>query len=462
MDIKLFRRDPDSIRESQRRRFRDPAVVDEVLALDAEWIAAEKEYNSLNKAVNAVSKQIGLKKRAKEDASAEIAEATELKKRREATTTKMKDSKLARDALVNSVANLVHQSVPVFEDEEHNELIRKWGEPRQKEDYFKHHHQLLYMIDGYNPEAGAKTAGHRGYYLTGFGMLLNQALIQYALQFLYKKKYTPIQTPFFMKKEMMGKVAALAEFDEALYSVGGSSEEGKESDLYLIATSEQPMCALHYKSIMKKTDLPIKYSALSTCFRKEAGSYGRDAWGTYRVHQFEKIEQFIVCAPDESWNELEKLIATSEEFYQSLEMPFRVVAIVSKELNNAAAKKYDLEAWFPTFGDYRELVSASNCTNFQSRRMEINYGTERDENGQIPFVHLLNSTLTATERTLCCIMETFQEEKGIRIPKALQPFMAPYTTELEDPTLIPFVKEAPALGAPGGKKAKKQQQKKKK
>jgi len=300
------------------------------------------------------------------------------------------------------------------------------------------------MIGGYESDAGVNVAGHRAYYLTGFGLLLNQALINFGMQFLAKKRYKPVMTPFFMNKSMMGKVAALAEFDEALYKVVGHAEDEEK---YLIATSEQPLCALHHKQNLRPADLPIRYCGYSTCFRKEAGSHGRDAWGIFRIHQFEKIEQFVLAAPEASWALHEEMIKISEEFYQALELPYRIVAIVSGELNNAAAKKYDLEAWFPTLKHYRELVSCSNCTDYQSRRMEIKFGSTKDEEGNVPFVHMLNSTLCATERAICCILENYQTDKGIRIPTVLKPFLAPFMEGIVDPDVIPFINEPPAMGS---------------
>jgi seryl-tRNA synthetase len=297
------------------------------------------------------------------------------------------------------------------------------------------------MMDGYEHEVGSMVAGHRGYYLKGFGVYLNQALINYGMQFLYSKGYIPVQTPFFMRKSVMSKVAALAEFNESLYNVSTGGEE----DCYLIATSEQPCCALHMNSTLNAKQLPIKYVGYSTCFRKEAGAYGKDVWGIFRVHQFEKIEQFVLCSPKDSWNMHEEMIKVSEEFYQSLELPYRIVSIVSGELNNAASKKYDLEAWFPTLGTYRELVSCSNCTDYQSRRLDIKFGSVKAEDGSPQYVHMLNSTLTATERTICCILENYQTPKGIRIPKVLQDYILPFYGNLED-DIVPFVRGPPPVG----------------
>ena len=259
--------------------------------------------------------------------------------------------------------------------------------------------------------------GHRGYFLKQWGVFLNQALINYGLEFLTNRKigdktYTPLQTPQFMNKDMMAKTAQLEQFDEELYKVVDGDQEK-----YLIATSEQPISALHADEWILKPDLPIAYAGYSTCYRREAGSHGKDAWGIFRVHQFEKIEQFVITEPEKSWEAFDEMIATSEAFYQSLNIPYRVVAIVSGALNNAASKKYDLEAWFPFQGEYKELVSCSNCTDYQSRRLEIRFGTKTQTEMGKKYVHCLNSTLCATERALCCLMENYQtEEVGFFFP----------------------------------------------
>ena len=222
-------------------------------------------------------------------------------------------------------------------------------------------------------------------------------------------------------------------------------KKGEGDDKYLIATSEQTLCALHRKGWFEKPDLPVKYLGYSTCFRKEAGSHGRDTLGIFRVHQFEKVEQFVICAPDgnASWAMMEELLGNAEEFYQALGLPYRVINIVSGELNNAAAKKYDLEAWFPASRTHRELVSCSNCTDYQARRLDIRVRTPKAPGAETaapnPFVHMLNSTLSATERTLCCILENYQTPEGVRVPPALVPFM-------HGVDFIPFRKALDASG----------------
>merc|ERR1712050_48531 len=336
-----------------------------------------------------------------------------------------------------------HDTVPVSQDEEKdNKVVSLWGTPRtfEKETYgtdgFRPHFELLEMIDAVAFEEGHDVAGNRGYFLKGPGVLLNQALINYGIAFLSMKGYTPLQPPFFMKKDLMAKTAELADYDDVLYKII-EDKEHPELDKYLIATSEQPISAYHRNQNIDQTKFPLRYVGISSCFRREAGSSGRDIRGIFRVHQFEKIEQFTLVDPEKSWEEHDKMIKLSEEFYQSLGIPYHVVAIVSGELNNAAAKKYDLEAWFPGQedgkGNYRELVSCSNCTDYQARAMGTKYGFEKDG----AFAHMLNSTLCATERALCCLVENYQEKDGVRVPRALVPFMLgqeflPFTKKIKE------------------------------
>jgi len=222
-----------------------------------------------------------------------------------------------------------------------------------------------------------------------------------------------------MNRDVMSETAQLEQFDEELYKVA----LGDEGDKYLVATSEQPISGYHRGEWMDTKELPLRYAGISSCFRKEAGAHGKDVWGIFRVHQFEKVEQFVLTDPEKSWEEHENMIRLTEEFYQSLEIPYRVVTIVSGSLNNAAAKKYDLEAWFPARAEYRELVSCSNCTDYQSRSLEVRFGIKKMGDHEKKYVHMLNSTLVATERAICCIMENYQTPHGVAIPKMLQPFM---------------------------------------
>uniref|UniRef100_A0A915K7K5 serine--tRNA ligase n=1 Tax=Romanomermis culicivorax TaxID=13658 RepID=A0A915K7K5_ROMCU len=258
---------------------------------------------------------------------------------------------------------------------------------------------------------------------------IEQALIQLALQILCERGYSPLYTPFFMRKEIMQEVAQLSDFDDQLYKVIGKSSEQKDDasveEKYLIATSEQPIAAFHRDEWLATEDLPIKYAGISTCFRQEVGSHGRDTRGIFRVHQFEKVEQFVLTSPydDESWKMFDEMISNAESFCQALNIPYRIVNIVSGELNNAAAKKFDLEAWFPGQKNFRELVSCSNCLDYQARRLRVRYGQTKKLDGEVPFVHMLNATMCATTRVICAILENYQKEDGIEVPEVLRKWM---------------------------------------
>lgn len=426
LDINLFRTEkggnPELIRESQRRRYADVTVVDKVIELDNEWRNVRFQLDGLNKEFNALNKEIASVRKAGGNSEALQEKSKEMKKNIAEVEEKEKEVIKQRDATVVLIGNIVHDSVPVSDDEANNAVVREWGERRQEEKLYNHV-DLVQLLDIVDMEAGTTVAGGRGYYLMREGVLLNQALITYALQFGHTRGFSPVHTPFFMRQEIMAECAQLSQFDEELYKVTGEGD-----DKYLIATSEQTLCAMHRKGWFEKQELPVKYVGYSTCFRKEAGSHGRDTLGIFRIHQFEKVEQFCITSPEgnSSWDMMEEMLGNAEAFYQSLGLPYHVVNIVSGELNNAASKKYDLEAWFPASKTFRELVSCSNCLDYQSRRLDIRQRTNKNQGADAnvkSFVHMLNSTLTATERTLCCILENYQTPEGVRVPEPLRPFM---------------------------------------
>ncbi|KAK8110538.1 uncharacterized protein PG998_006995 [Apiospora kogelbergensis] len=428
--------DPEKIRESQRRRYAPVEVVDEVIAMWEDHRKTNYAASQVNTKINETQKAIGAKKKAKEDASEELAKKAELEKEKKALLESAAEKDVALRKKVGSIGNYVHESVPIHDNEDNNDVLRTWapeGVTVEKKDVLSHH-EVLTRLDGYDPERGVKVVGHRGYFLKQWGVFLNQALINYGLEFLMNKGYTPLQTPQFMLKDYMAKTAQLEQFDEELYKV---IDGEAQNDKYLIATSEQPISAFHADEWLQAKELPIKYAGFSTCYRREAGSHGRDAWGIFRVHQFEKVEQFVITDPEKSWDMFDQMFNTSEEFYKSLGLPYQVVAIVSGALNNAAAKKYDLEAWFPFQGEYKELVSCSNCTDYQSRALEMRFGTKTQTETKKKYVHCLNSTLTATERALCCILENYQTPEGLVVPEVLRKYIP------TNPEFIPFTKELP-------------------
>jgi len=445
--------EPDKIRASQKKRGDSVELVDEIIAEYKKWTTIRFDLDAVNKKLNALQKQIGQKFKAKEDASDLLAEKDKLTaEKKELTETEQKADADLRFK-VNQVGNIVHESVVDSQDEDNNELVRTW----KPENYAEvgqvaaatgapaalSHHEILLRLDGYDPERGVRIVGHRGYFLRKWGVFLNQALINYGLEFLFGKGYIPLQAPVMMNKEVMAKTAQLSQFDEELYKVLDGDDEK-----YLIATSEQPISAYHAGEWFESPaeQLPVRYAGYSSCFRREAGSHGKDAWGIFRVHAFEKIEQFVLTEPEKSWEEFDRMIENSEEFYKSLGLPYRVVGIVSGELNNAAAKKFDLEAWFPFQKEYKELVSCSNCTDYQSRNLEIRCGIKQQNQSEKKYVHCLNSTLSATERALCCILENYQKEDGIIVPEVLRKYIP------GAPEFLPFVKELPKNSTSSKKK----------
>jgi len=337
--------------------------------------------------------------------------------------------------------------------------VRTWGDVTERKKYS--HVDLITMIGGVDTDRATVASGSRAYYLMGPAVFLQQGLIQLALQTLYKEGYSPLYTPFFMKKDVMQEVAQLSQFDEELYKVVGKGSENKEDtsidEKYLIATSEQTIAAFHREEWISEKDLPIKYAGLSTCFRQEVGSHGRDTRGIFRVHQFEKIEQFVIASPHDgqSWKIMDEMISNAENFCKMLNIPYRIVCIVSGALNNAAAKKLDLEAWFPGSGAFRELVSCSNCLDYQARRLRVRYGQTKKMNSATEYCHMLNATMCAVTRVICVLLEQNQTETGIKVPEALKMYMPEKYKEE-----IPFVAAAP-IDEAESKKAKKQKEGKK-
>jgi len=301
VDINLFRADreggnPDLIRDSQRKRGKSVELVDQIIEIDNQWRQLNHQVMQAQKQHNDLNKQIGPKKKAGEDITSIVEEAATLKNKITDMEKTRDELENKRDEMLYKIGNIVAPDVPVSMDEAENGLIKTHGECKPGTNLLRHD-ELLYMIGGFEPKVGSEVSGHRGYFLTGPGLWLNQALINYGLKFLHKKAFKHVQTPFFMKKEVMKLVCQLEDFDESLYRVTAEDAEEK----FLIATSEQPICALHQGENINPKSLPIKYAGYSTCFRKEAGSSGKDVLGIFRVHQFEKVEQFAITSPETSW-----------------------------------------------------------------------------------------------------------------------------------------------------------------
>ena len=400
--------------DSEKKRFRSTENAEKVIEYDTLWREGERRLNSLRAEKNKLSKSF---KQAKKDGNIEevIAKSKEVANEIKELSVKNVEYLALRDDYRYKVGNVIDEDVPISDTEDDNVIVRKVGELPDFDFEALNHVDLIEKIDGADIETAASIAGARFYYLKRDILHLNLALIQFALSELEAEGYIPMQTPFFVKGEVAAETSELGEFEETLYKV-------ENEDLYLIATAEQTLAALHRDEIINPEDLPLRYCALSTCFRKEAGSHGKDTLGIFRVHQFEKIEQFIFSAPEESKNEHNRLLEVTENIYKKLGLPYQIVAIVSSALNDNAAIKYDLEAWFPGSQTYRELVSCTNCGDYQARKTKTRVG--RAGSGDAQILHTLNSTAIATERTMCCILENYQQADGsVKVPEVLVPFM---------------------------------------
>ena len=456
--------EPEKWRTYMKQRFKDPAWVDEVIAEDEHWRTVTRECGDLRTWVNKFQKEkITPKKKAKEDCSAEVAELKVVQEQIKAKEAELPEILAKRDKLLSRIGNIVDPEVPISDNEEEDNLVVALyptppeGETNENllpaaQGAIKYtlpetkpftHDDLLWRIGGYEPIRGQNVGGHRAYFLTNNGVLLNQAIINYSIAFLGARGYDILQPPFMMNKDVMASIAQLDDFDEQLYKVSGKTDDPDgSSEKYLIATSEQPICAYHKDEWLDKTALPIRYAGVSTCFRKEAGSSGRDIRGIFRVHQFEKIEQFCLTNDnlEESQAEQKRMLQAAKDFYESLGFSYRVVCLVSKELNDAAIKKYDLEAWFPGQQAYRELVSCSNCTDYQARGVGVRCGGKTGAKGDLSarasYCHMLNATLCATGRGICCLLETHQTPEGVVVPEVLRPFMG-------GKDFMPFVRGPP-------------------
>jgi seryl-tRNA synthetase len=313
--------------------------------------------------------------------------------------------------------NLLDDSVPFGKDDKENVQVKTWGTIPTFTFPVKNHIDLALALDQIDMERAGKVSGARFFYLKNQVARLDMALMSLAIEELSKKGFTAIIPPYLMTREAYEGVTAMGDFADVLYKV-------ENEDLYLIATSEHPMAAMYMSEVLKEQEMPIKLAGISTCFRKEAGAHGKDTRGIFRTHQFNKIEQFIFCKPEDSAKLHEELLLNAEELLQKLELPYRVVNVCTGDIGTVAAKKYDVEAWMPAQNGYREVVSCSNCTDYQARRLGIRY---REKEGAAPkgFVYTLNSTAVATGRTIVALLENNQQEDGtINIPVALRKFMS--------------------------------------
>ena len=411
IDLKQLRENPDLFRSSQKVRGEDVSVIDQLLAADEERRNAISEFEGLRAEQNTLSKSVGAAKGDEKNSLLESAKQL-------ATQVKAADSKRAAaeeiaHKLALSIANLIDPAAPVGGEADFK-VIETSGKVRDfKAEGFepKDHVELGKILKAIDTERGAKVSGARSYYLTGNGALLELALVNYAISMAVKNGFTPIIPPVLVKPAAMEGTGFLGQAAENVYHL-------TQDELYLVGTSEVPLAAFHMDEILEK--LPIRYTGYSPCFRREAGSYGKDTRGIIRVHQFEKVEMFTFCKPEDAQDEHKRLLAWEKEFFNSLEIPYRVIDVASGDLGASAVRKFDIEAWVPTQGEYREVTSTSNCTQYQARRLNIRY----KEDGVTKPVATLNGTLVAVPRTIVAILENHQQKDGsVKVPTALVPFL---------------------------------------
>lgn len=422
LDINLFRDEPEKIREAEKRRDKDPEKVDEVIELDREWREVLQDEQELRRERNETGDEIAERKREGEDASELIERMSTIKEEIEALKEKREELKEQRDEVRFKIGNIMADDVPDGEDEDDNVQLRTWEPEEGRDEDAELGADVLQDHDLVDNETAADVAGERGYYLKDELVKLNQALIRFTEDMLMERGYTLMQTPFYLEREPMEAAAELEDFHEQLYKLD-------REDRYLIATSEQTLAAYHLDDIVQPSELPKRYAGFSTNFRREAGKHGTQTRGIWRVHQFEKVEQFIFCEPEDSDELHEELLQNAEDVLQELGLPYRVVNVCTGDLGDTPAKKYDIEVWRPPLGEWGEVVSCSNCTDYQARK--LNARVRRSEDNEM--LHTLNATACATSRVMTAIVENNQDEVGVRIPEVLQDYMGKeYLLKWED------------------------------
>jgi seryl-tRNA synthetase len=414
IDLRLLREDPDQYRDSQSARGEDPGLVDELLAADEARRQAGTAFDALRNEQKLLGKQVA--RAAGEEKSALLARAKELADAVKAADAERAEATARADALVLAISNLVHHDSPRGGEEDFRVLetrgtIRDFtGEGITIRD----HLEIGEALGAIDVERGAKVSGSRFYYLTGVGALLELALINHAMALATANGFTPMIPPALVKPAAMEGTGFLGQAAENVYRL-------EADDLYLVGTAEVPLAAYHSEEILPAETLPLRYAGYSPCFRREAGTYGKDTRGIFRVHWFDKVEMFVFAADEDAEAEHARLVEFEKQMLDSLELPYRVIDVATGDLGASAARKFDCEAWIPSQGRYRELTSTSNCTTFQARRLRVR---QRDADGSVRPVATLNGTLVAIPRTIIAILENHQQADGsVRVPAALVPFL---------------------------------------
>jgi seryl-tRNA synthetase len=420
IDIKFLRENPDAVRASQKGRGENVDLVDQIIAIDEIKRAAIAEFEALRQEQNTLSKSVGAAKG--DEKTALLANAKELADKVKAADSKRAEVEEQTKQLVLQLSNLLDTDAPIGGEEDFV-TIEHVGTPRDfTKDGFepKDHVELGKLLGAIDTERGAKVAGSRSYYLTGAGAMLEFALVNYAIQSALKNGFTPVIPPVLVNPSAMEGTGFLGQAAENVYRI-------ERDDVYLVGTSEVPLAAMHMDEILPADKLPMRYAGYSSCFRREAGTYGKDTRGIIRVHQFDKVEMFSFCKPEDAKEEHKRLLQWEKDFLNAMDIPYRVIDVASGDLGSSATRKFDIEAWIPTQGAYREVTSTSNCTEFQARRLNIRY---KDADGT-KAIATLNGTLVAIPRMIVAILENHQNSDGtVNVPAALQPFLGKAKLEL--------------------------------
>ena len=418
LDAKLLKENPHTIENMLKKRGVN-FPLNELIDLDKKRRELIVELQDFKHKKNILATSIAQKKKEKDttnSANSEISKMKEISNRITELEEEQDSVQGKFRYLMMSIPNLLHESVPLGSGEAENVIIKEQRNKRTKSTMAPRDHiDIATSLDLIDLERAAKISGARFYFLKNDLVKMNQALLQFGLDYLSNSGYTLVQPPYMIRKEAMEGAVILGDFEQVIYKVEGE-------DLYMIGTSEHAMVSMHMDEILESTRLPLRYACVSPCFRKEAGAHGRDMKGIFRVHQFEKVEQVIFSRPEDSWKEHEKTLELTEQFYERLGLPTRTILLCSADLGKISAKTYDIEAWFPGQSSYREIVSCSNCLDYQARRLRIRY---RDNvNEETKLVHTLNSTLIATERTMVSIIENYQTDEGtVEVPEILRKYM---------------------------------------
>ena len=418
LDAKLLRENPLSVENMLKRRGLD-FPLDELIVLDKKRRQLIVELQDFRHRKNMLAHSIAQKRAQTEKTDSINTELDDMKEVSNTIIELEKEQESIQSKFLNlmmSIPNLLHESVPSGSSERENVVVKEYGNKAVKTSLSaKDHIEIATSLDLIDLERAAKISGARFYFLKNELVKMNQALLNFGLDYLSHSGYTLTQPPYMIRREAMEGAIILGDFEQVIYKVDGE-------DLYMIGTSEHAVVSMHMDVILEGKKLPSRYASVSPCFRKEAGAHGRDMKGIFRVHQFEKVEQVVFCRPEESWKEHERMLDLTEKFYEKLGIPYRTVLLCSADLGKVSAKTYDIEGWFPGQGSYRELVSCSNCLDYQARRLRIRFRDNTNEETKL--VHTLNSTLVATERTLVSIIENYQTDNGtIEVPEMLQKYM---------------------------------------